>query len=401
MVRRGEPGGWLVCRAGDAHWARGAARGAAFAGARARPRHRSGLVCVARGRRRARGERPAWGTTRGAARSVGCGGVGHCCGGGYRAHFCHSVAAWGWWRSRGCACSWRSQCHWCRGCWRHRRLATGSWWRATLGKATRCCCGPGRAPRWSSTLGRPMARGRRVFAATGCSASTCSSSLTRTRTTRERCPEVLADVPVTEAWISPAEQEAPTASTRALARCGGARDRGPRGPNGDDWSGARHGARAGRRTPLARAARGSTTRASSRSPTSAGVTVLGLGDLEHEGQRELAARLSPLVVDVVKVAHHGSDRQEPALAALVSARVAVVSVGANNTYGHPSPDALSLWGAQGDRDRAHRPMRGCRGGTGPRARASVSHGRGRLGAWHSRHRWSPRGTGPRQRPWCS
>jgi len=80
--------------------------------------------------------------------------------------------------------------------------------------------------------------------------------------------------------------------------------------------------------------------------TAGKVTVLGLGDLEHEGQRSLARTLGPLVVDVVKVPHHGSDRQEPALAELVSARVGVVSVGAGNTYGHPSRDALTLWGAR-------------------------------------------------------
>ncbi len=78
--------------------------------------------------------------------------------------------------------------------------------------------------------------------------------------------------------------------------------------------------------------------------TVAGVSVLALGDLEHEGQRSLASSMGAVVVDVVKLPHHGSDRQDPQLASRVTARLAVVSVGAGNSYGHPSPDALDLWG---------------------------------------------------------
>ena len=76
-----------------------------------------------------------------------------------------------------------------------------------------------------------------------------------------------------------------------------------------------------------------------------GVTVLGLGDLEHQGQLALSQAIDPLVVDVVKVPHHGSDKQEPALAQRVMARVAIVSVG-ENSYGHPAAGALDLWGAR-------------------------------------------------------
>jgi competence protein ComEC len=47
-------------------------------------------------------------------------------------------------------------------------------------------------------------------------------------------------------------------------------------------------------------------------------------------------------VEVLKVAHHGSD--DPGLAALLSRlepRVAVISVGAHNDYGHPTASTLT------------------------------------------------------------
>ncbi|MFW7415659.1 ComEC/Rec2 family competence protein [Demequina sp. SO4-18] len=75
-------------------------------------------------------------------------------------------------------------------------------------------------------------------------------------------------------------------------------------------------------------------------------TVLSLGDLEGRGQRALTQRLgASLSVDVVKVAHHGSADQIPELAALIDAPVALVSAGRDNPHGHPTPEALALYGA--------------------------------------------------------
>ncbi|MFV0633285.1 ComEC/Rec2 family competence protein [Demequina sp.] len=75
-------------------------------------------------------------------------------------------------------------------------------------------------------------------------------------------------------------------------------------------------------------------------------TVLALGDLEPDGQTVLASALSRGVsVDAVKVAHHGSAAQDPGLIALIDARVALVSAGEGNRYGHPTPQALALYGA--------------------------------------------------------
>ncbi|WP_407639692.1 ComEC/Rec2 family competence protein [Actinacidiphila guanduensis] len=68
----------------------------------------------------------------------------------------------------------------------------------------------------------------------------------------------------------------------------------------------------------------------------AGLTLLLMGDLEPAVQRELL-RLPDLPrVDVLKVAHHGSAYQDPALLARVRPRLALISVGAGNPYGHPA-----------------------------------------------------------------
>ncbi|WP_062521175.1 ComEC/Rec2 family competence protein [Demequina silvatica] len=82
--------------------------------------------------------------------------------------------------------------------------------------------------------------------------------------------------------------------------------------------------------------------------TADGIVTVALGDLEVEGQRRLE-RVAGLLgaVDVVKVAHHGSASQEAALVRAVGAPVALVSVGEGNDYGHPSPEALALYGADG------------------------------------------------------
>jgi competence protein ComEC len=75
-----------------------------------------------------------------------------------------------------------------------------------------------------------------------------------------------------------------------------------------------------------------------------GTKVLALGDLERPGQERLVPSLpAELVVDVVKIAHHGSPNQADELAARIRARVGIVSVGAGNPYGHPAPRTLDLY----------------------------------------------------------
>ncbi|MGC5361534.1 ComEC/Rec2 family competence protein [Streptomyces sp. DT24] len=67
------------------------------------------------------------------------------------------------------------------------------------------------------------------------------------------------------------------------------------------------------------------------------LTLLLLGDLEPMSQQGLI-RAHPVLprVDVLKVAHHGSAHQDPMLLSSVRPRIALVSVGRDNPYGHPA-----------------------------------------------------------------
>ncbi len=71
-----------------------------------------------------------------------------------------------------------------------------------------------------------------------------------------------------------------------------------------------------------------------------GARILVSGDIEPEAQADLAASLPGLRVDVLKVPHHGSRYQDADFLAGTGARVAVVSVGEGNDYGHPAPSTV-------------------------------------------------------------
>lgn len=73
-----------------------------------------------------------------------------------------------------------------------------------------------------------------------------------------------------------------------------------------------------------------------------GVRILLTGDMEPEAQEAMRRSLPMLHVDVLKVPHHGSGYQDPAFLSGLRARLAVVSVGADNTYGHPAAETLDL-----------------------------------------------------------
>lgn len=73
----------------------------------------------------------------------------------------------------------------------------------------------------------------------------------------------------------------------------------------------------------------------------AGVRVLLTGDVEPPGQAALARDLVGLDVDVLKVPHHGSRYQDMDWLTSLRAEAALVSVGADNGYGHPSTDLLT------------------------------------------------------------
>ncbi|MDT4919727.1 MAG: competence protein ComEC [Pseudonocardiales bacterium] len=72
-----------------------------------------------------------------------------------------------------------------------------------------------------------------------------------------------------------------------------------------------------------------------------GVRILLPGDAEIEAQQDLVGAGVDLRADVLKVPHHGSAYFDADFLAAVHAQVAVVSVGAGNDYGHPSPLLLT------------------------------------------------------------
>ena len=70
-------------------------------------------------------------------------------------------------------------------------------------------------------------------------------------------------------------------------------------------------------------------------------TALLAGDAEHEQLAAMEEQGLVGRVDVLKVGHHGSKNAlTPELAAALSPRIALVSAGAGNRYGHPADKTL-------------------------------------------------------------
>jgi competence protein ComEC len=84
-------------------------------------------------------------------------------------------------------------------------------------------------------------------------------------------------------------------------------------------------------------------------PSAAGpIRVLLTGDIEPEAQSVLMAGPPPRA-HVVKVPHHGSRYQVPQFATWSGARIALISVGQDNDYGHPSGSTIGQYRAAGAR----------------------------------------------------
>ncbi|UTR14353.1 DNA internalization-related competence protein ComEC/Rec2 [Salipaludibacillus sp. LMS25] len=73
-----------------------------------------------------------------------------------------------------------------------------------------------------------------------------------------------------------------------------------------------------------------------------GMSFLFTGDLEEEGEKRLLTHYPNLKADILKVGHHGSgtSTQEELLEQL-KPKIGMISVGENNTFGHPHPDVLT------------------------------------------------------------
>jgi competence protein ComEC len=71
-------------------------------------------------------------------------------------------------------------------------------------------------------------------------------------------------------------------------------------------------------------------------------SFLFTGDIESKAEREILENGENLDVDVLKIAHHGSKySSSEAFLDAASPEAAVISVGANNSYGHPTEAVLS------------------------------------------------------------
>ena len=71
---------------------------------------------------------------------------------------------------------------------------------------------------------------------------------------------------------------------------------------------------------------------------SADLTLFAAGDIEPMVQEQLRGQIGK--VDIYKVAHHGSRFQDSALMAELDPALALISAGADNSYGHPAPETL-------------------------------------------------------------
>lgn len=78
-----------------------------------------------------------------------------------------------------------------------------------------------------------------------------------------------------------------------------------------------------------------------------GRRLLLTGDIEPEAQQALIPEVVGQAFDVVKVPHHGSRHQSPDFARAVRAPIVLISVGEDNEYGHPAPEAIEMFSGEG------------------------------------------------------
>ena len=77
--------------------------------------------------------------------------------------------------------------------------------------------------------------------------------------------------------------------------------------------------------------------------------IFSAGDLEPQAQEALLALTKIDPIDIYKVSHHGSSFQFLPLMSALHPKIALISVGAENSYGHPAPstvNALEVLGAK-------------------------------------------------------
>jgi len=78
-----------------------------------------------------------------------------------------------------------------------------------------------------------------------------------------------------------------------------------------------------------------------------GLRILLTGDIEPPAQQAILRSGVDLHADVIKVPHHGSRYQDRDFLEATGASIALISVGADNEYGHPGPSTIEMLTALG------------------------------------------------------
>jgi len=74
------------------------------------------------------------------------------------------------------------------------------------------------------------------------------------------------------------------------------------------------------------------------------VSVVLPGDIGREAEQSIAPRFAPAGIRILKVPHHGSlTSSSKTFLDRLAPRVAIVSAGRNNAFGHPAPDVLKRY----------------------------------------------------------
>lgn len=73
-----------------------------------------------------------------------------------------------------------------------------------------------------------------------------------------------------------------------------------------------------------------------------GLRFMFMGDLDRNGEKEILARYPELKTDVLKLGHHGSKTaSDPAFIKGIQPRLAIISAGRMNRYGHPNNETMN------------------------------------------------------------
>jgi competence protein ComEC len=78
-----------------------------------------------------------------------------------------------------------------------------------------------------------------------------------------------------------------------------------------------------------------------------GLRILLPGDLEPQAQTAMLKNWASSRIDVLKIAHHGSRYQALEFATALAPRLATISVGKDNDYGHPAPETILMYSLLG------------------------------------------------------